>query len=348
MPSLFYLILYCCCLVGAVTAAATFNDAHAVTTVPQKCKSLRARLEWRAMKPRQKKDYVDAVKCLQQIPAANKTSVIQTRFDELVSSHIDFADRVHSVGQFLPWHRGLLIIYERFIRNECHYKGPIPYWDWSKDADRLTHMANSSIFDPATGFGGDGVAGTYSLPENYTLVPSRVPINPYAWKGCVKDGPFAAHPIVLGPGKLVTKHCLVRDINDTYKEYLTTNAVRNATIQPSFELFRIELEGRPVTPTPKMHDAAHVLVGGDMSNFYSSVADPLFILHHANLDRIWWVWQQIKPAKRLYEITGRSTVAPPYTDVTLDFDLDFGALAPSLKIRQVMNIHEAPACYTYV
>jgi len=29
-------------------------------------------------------------------------------------------------------------------------------------------------------------------------------------------------------------------------------------------------------------------VGGEMSNFYSSLADPHFYLHHANLDPIWW------------------------------------------------------------
>lgn len=133
-------------------------------------------------------------------------------------------------------------------------------------------IQDSPVFDPVTGFGGDGVPNTYQLPENFLEPPSRVPINPYSWRGCVQDGAFAKYPISLGPGKLVTQHCLVRSINNTYSQYLTSHAVRNATRQPTFELFRIELEGRPITPTPKMHDSAHVLVGGDMGNFYSSVA----------------------------------------------------------------------------
>jgi tyrosinase len=133
-------------------------------------------------------------------------------------------------------------------------------------------MRDSPIFDAHTGFGGDGVPNTYRLPANWSSVKSKIPIDPYAWKGCVQDGPFASYNISLGPGQLVTDHCLVRSINDTYKQYITSESVLNATSQPNFELFRIELEGRPVTSTPKAHDGAHVLIGGDMSNVYSSVA----------------------------------------------------------------------------
>jgi tyrosinase len=60
------------------------------------------------------------------------------------------------------------------------------------------------------------------------------------------------------------------------------------------------------------------------------------------------MWQQMKPVKRLYAITGRSTVYPPYSNVTLDFKLDFGSLSPSVAIRDVMNIHAEPGRYTYV
>ena len=137
-------------------------------------------------------------------------------------------------------------------------------------------MRDSPIFDPQTGFGGDGEHNTYSLPMNWNSVISRVSIDPWAWKGCVRDGPFAAYNISLGPGQLVTEHCLVRGINDTYKQYINSKSILKATSQPNYELFRIELEGRPVTSTPKAHDGAHVLVGGDMSNFYSSVAGVFF------------------------------------------------------------------------
>ena len=86
------------------------------------------------------------------------------------------------------------------------------------------------------------------------------------------DGPFHSYTIHLGPGKLVTDHCLVRGINSTYTQYFTPSAVANATSLANFEQFRIELEGEPFTPTHKMHDSVHIAVGGEMSNFYSSPA----------------------------------------------------------------------------
>lgn len=135
-------------------------------------------------------------------------------------------------------------------------------------------LIESPVFDPITGFGGTGVPGTYTLPAdpertNKFFVPS-------SWVGCVNDGPFASYVIRLGPGKYITDHCLVRGVNDTYKQFLTSEVVRNATRQPTFELFRIELEGKPITPTFKMHDGGHVGVGGEMSNFYSSLAGRWF------------------------------------------------------------------------
>ena len=75
--------------------------------------------------------------------------------------------------------------------------------------------------------------------------------------------------------------------------------------------------------------------------------DPLFYLHHANVDRVWWGWQQMLPS-RLYEMSGRSTTTPPFKDVTLDSELEMGEFEGWLSIREVMDIHKDPNCYTYV
>jgi len=40
-----------------------------------------------------------------------------------------------------------------------------------------------------------------------------------------------------------------------------------------------------------IHDGVHEWVGGTMSILDTAPADPLFWMHHANIDRLWWGWQ---------------------------------------------------------
>jgi len=53
-----------------------------------------------------------------------------------------------------------------------------------------------------------------------------------------------------------------------------------------------ELENTP-------HGAVHMAVGGLMASFNTAGLDPLFWLHHCNIDRLWEVWlRQTNPARR--------------------------------------------------
>ncbi len=51
-----------------------------------------------------------------------------------------------------------------------------------------------------------------------------------------------------------------------------------------FATFTSSLEG--------VHGGVHVWVGGTMSFIATAPADPIFWMHHANIDRLWWQWQQ--------------------------------------------------------
>lgn len=103
-------------------------------------------------------------------------------------------------------------------------------------------------------------------------------IFPDAFRGCVQDGPFSNYTLSLGPGKLATQHCFTRGIKESFTRYLSAAEVANATKLPTFELFRIELEGEPVTHDHKMHDGGHIAIGGEMSNFYSSPGGKPFLV----------------------------------------------------------------------
>lgn len=53
------------------------------------------------------------------------------------------------------------------------------------------------------------------------------------------------------------------------KPVLTSSTVATTLAYPTFEQFRMELEGLPVTTTFRIHGGRSA-VGGEMSNFYSN------------------------------------------------------------------------------
>ncbi|KJA17062.1 hypothetical protein HYPSUDRAFT_146932 [Hypholoma sublateritium FD-334 SS-4] len=291
----------------------------------------------------EKAEYIKAVQCLQSHPAVDPVMPeARTRFDEFQAYHIQVADGIHLLGQFLPWHRHYIRSYEKALRNQCGYEGSFPYWDWSRDVTGNNSISTSPVFDPATGFGSNGIPGTYTLPPNNATANL---IFAESFRGCVADGPFANYTLSLGPGKLATRHCLTRGFSDAVKYALTAAAVANATRATNFEGFRTMLEGDFSSFRP--HNGGHVAVGGEMSNFYSSPGEPLFWLHHANLDRIWWTWQNQSPS-HLYEVSGPTTKTGPRVELSLDYILKMGSMGPSVTVRDVMDLHAEPNCYTYV
>jgi len=308
------------------------------------CKDPLQRKEWRALSDDEKNCYIEAIKCLQSRPAQNTSRPASwTRFDEFQATHIESALDIHFVGQFLPWHRLFMKSYETALRNECGYQGAQPYWNWSLDADPPNLICDSPIWNPVTGFGGDGVPGTYIVPPDPANT-SR--IYPFLYHGCIKDGPFADYTLKLGPGLLVTEHCIARGVNNTMSIYLNSSAVAEVLTYPNFEQFRVKLEG-VLFGALAPHGGGHGAVGGEMTNFFSSPGDPLFYMHHTNIDRIWWLWQEAC-SDRLYEICGPTSVTPPYGNVTLDYPLKMGDVGPTLTIRDVMDIRQEHSCYTYV
>jgi tyrosinase len=87
-----------------------------------------------------------------------------------------------------------------------------------------------------------------------------------------------------------------------------------------------------------------------MLNGWSSINDPLFFMHHGNLDRIWAIWQK-KSSSNVYAIGG-PTYPNGTGETTLDTTIDMGKyMAPSIPARQLMdttnNYDHGVLCYEY-
>jgi tyrosinase len=88
-----------------------------------------------------------------------------------------------------------------------------------------------------------------------------------------------------------------------------------------------------------------------MGDAYNSPGDPVFYLHHTNLDRLFWSWQQEDLSTRLSDVSGpivpfdyNNTVAG---NVTLDFEINLYPLTGNFTLGELLNTEGKVLCYTY-
>ncbi|KAJ3125764.1 hypothetical protein HK098_008224 [Nowakowskiella sp. JEL0407] len=327
------------------------------------CKKVQHRREWRSLTKKEQKKYTDAIRCMfnkKSITTQNAPGA-RHRFDDFCGVHIRQTDHIHFVGHFLPWHRLMMSVYEEYLHAECGYDGAIPYWDWSLDSG-VDKFPKSPVFAPSA-FGGNGDFVDVD-PSNTTGVffPGRT------GGGCVKNGAFVGLKVNVGPGNSTAynPHCISRDFVPDLSEVLSKENVEKTLGKPDFYNFDFYFQGEDFFRSNfnmsefGVHGAGHFVIGGtlgSMGSQYSSCSDPTFYLHHAQVDRLWWLWQQKNPKKRLYEIGGPVDPVPIFgpvpispKNVTLDFPIDLAELTAPWKItvRDMMDTVSGPLCYDYI
>lgn len=337
------------------------------------------RKEWGDLSAEERISYTNAVQCLQAKPAKTPSNLApgaKSHFDDWVVSHINQTFFVHYSATFLSWHRWYVWEYEQALKEECGYIGAQPYWDWTKTAE--TGLENSPLFDgSATSLGSNGV----DTDEVGALVvgagdnPIKLPHG--SGGGCVTKGPFANYTVNLGPvglavlngstiGASITPakdddflwnpRCLRRDLNNAVnKRHANSTGVLDLLrrTQDVYD-FQMTMQAYPGDGEIGVHGGGHYSIGGDPgADFLTSPAEPAFYLHHANVDRLWWEWQQLSPAERTYgpkALMGTGTLlnSPPSPNVTYDDTMNLGFVTDKVyKVRDVMSTTAGPFCYVY-
>jgi len=268
---------------------------------------------------------------------------------------------IHGTANFLTWHRYLIHIWEQKLRTQCGYRGYLPYWNWFKHQADLT---KSPVFDGTdTSLGGDG---EFFAHNGSVVGAGRVWLPSGNGGGCVKSGPFVGFTINIGPVQPAmqgytpvftdVKHfnprCQRRDLTTAAStSTFTAENLLNVTTGPASATvgtFQDELQG-PLG-TLRLHGAGHYAMGGDGSDVFTSLNDPAFYLHHAMVDRLYWIWQALHPAEA-GKVNGTITFRdnPPSRPGTVDDLLDMGRLGPAIPIRDVLDtLGGTPLCYIYL
>jgi tyrosinase len=232
-------------------------------------------------------------------------------------------DCPHGNWWLLPWHRGYLGWFERICRElSGDPQFALPYWDWTAEQkvpsgmfDDVLDPNNAAYIPNAQEF--EHRIKTALANSGYWTSPGGVfDRNTQYGQLLLRKFRFDADllfDIVGDPsGPLFYEQSRARGIRRDLPALsaATIDAVSKSTIDaalaaPDFQTFGSlksanhhtmagfsVIEGRP-------HNSIHRCVGsrdcnfmdaqGFMTNFLSPV-DPIFFLHHANLDRLWDVW----------------------------------------------------------
>ena len=169
--------------------------------------------------------------------------------------HNDNFGTIHGNSMFFPFHRLFIWTFENIARTRYNSGFILPFWDSALDyqAPQDSPVLSSSYI------GGNGVSSNH----------------------CVSDG--------MESGWIMTypdSHCLQR-------EYDGPNGTIDTWYSPEFILSLMNRDSNMTTFRPdiefSIHGAVHVGLGGDMGQGFSP-NDIAFMLHHANIDRIWWRW----------------------------------------------------------
>ncbi|KAK7952803.1 Di-copper centre-containing protein [Apiospora aurea] len=185
------------------------------------------------------------------------------------------------------------------------------YWDWTAD---WADLAASSIWSPETGFGGDGNrSGPVTVGEGR----------------CVTDGPFSE----LRPIKY--NHTYGQDLRRSFRPESIGKIMRMRT----YSDFAHELEYR-------LHNSLHYLVSGDFRAL-TAANDPIFYVHHAQMDHLWWRWQQEDPEVRQMQYQGKHMFNSTRENATVEDMLHYGGFVDDIHVSQVMDTQNGHLCYRY-
>ena len=287
------------------------------------------------------------------------------RYDDYVEVHMNAMMSgppgwAHQGPAFLPWHRELLYRLELDLQKAIDDPAvTIPYWDWT-----VANSLDSSIWN-ADFMGGNGRASD-----------GRVMDGPFAFDGGKwtlrfgEDGapdlrrrfgtfpgvaslPTAAQvtdALTVIPYDVPNWDLSIASVGSSL--FMLAIVAHNAPNWDSFDQpsFRNRLEGW--YGAGSIHNRVHLWVAGSPKGdgsdpgtmaFSTSPDDPVFWLHHCNLDRLWTVWQQRHPNQG-YHPTGVSPEIGP-TGHNLHDEMifhDMGQPAPwgdSATVDSVLNHH---------
>ena len=177
---------------------------------------------------------------------------------------------------FLSWHRYFLVRFEAQLQS--YVAGVmVPYWDWTDPAPIMTD----------TFLGPNGTVGTEVrrgyFARNAPGTPGNLTPAPGWWPAALTGWTL--------PSFFITPGALRRAVG-AFGNLPAVADIQGALGKGTYAGFQLALEsGSGLASGHQMHNGLHGWVSGHMGTLEMSPFDPIFYLHHCNIDRLWAMWQ---------------------------------------------------------
>ena len=275
---------------------------------------MRVRKNWVTLTETERQNFLQAVVLLKDAEAFSGAGY--SRYDMFVLIHFMIEsvsttgfpgyDAGHGLPHFLAWHRKFLLDFEDAL-NDVHpgHNIAIPYWDWTDTAglsDEILTDTSAALgvelgLSPNGGVAGGGGAvrsGFFAFDRpgtgtNPTTLPGWWPASLPGWRirtDLDLDGTLGAS--------------LVRDIGTiggaSWSLPNQAGIVALLGLPDFVDIsgpvtgFWVDLEGGVHADGHNQFSAGGLFA--HMSHMYASVNDPMFWLHHSNVDRMWAMYQR--------------------------------------------------------
>lgn len=250
--------------------------------------------------------YKKAVRKMLERPSADPLNWYRNAF-------LHVFDCPHGNWWFLPWHRAYLGWFERTCRELSEDpEFTLPYWDWTKtprvpakmfedvlDPNNSAYIASYQLFKQAFEPAMNTLYASFSAAQRSVLTERGV--------GNVADffnssefsfadqpgarGLTAANP-ALDP---FTQQTVAIGVINSALQTPTFSGGANPAGFASAKTAGHNDSGAQGILESQPHNNVHGGVGGHMGAYLSPI-DPIFFLHHANIDRLWDVWTRRQAA----------------------------------------------------
>ena len=284
---------------------------------------VRVRKNVAALSAQERRDFVAAVLKLKTVPSPYDSHL--SYYDQFVLWHISLYPcgmdhpmmGAHGGPMFLPWHRLFLLRFEKALREVSGKPITVPYWDWTDPASTASVFANDFM-------GGDGNPddeyavttgpfrkGQWALHVHPVGAEWSASVTTHLTRrfGSLPIMPTLPQPedvafVLQRPAYDVAPYDGGSNVNTSFRNALEGfwRRVGPARITTGSASMVCGPDGMVTTSGEGMHNRVHGWVGGLLGAttkgpkfgtmfLPSSPNDPVFFLHHANIDRLWAEWQ---------------------------------------------------------